>query len=76
MPRANLLKLLKHKDIDIVAIQEIHCDSAEQLQKRGEIPGYELLGATYHKHYGVATYAKRNIENASLISSSTDDDIS
>ncbi|XP_072395286.1 uncharacterized protein [Diabrotica undecimpunctata] len=68
-----LSKLLKDDNIDLVAIQETHCETEKQLQKRGKIPGYELLGATYHRTYGTATYVKEDIENASLISTSTDD---
>lgn len=68
-------KLLKDDDIDIVAIQETHCESEQELQKRGKIPGYELLGATYHRAYGAATYVKSNIENASVVSISTENDI-
>lgn len=70
-----LSKILKNDNIDLVAIQETHCDSEEQLQKRGKIPGYELLGATFHHTYGVATYVKQDIENASLISTSSENDI-
>lgn len=70
-----LSKLLRNDDIDLVAIQETHCESEQELQKRGKIPGYELLGATYHRTYGTATYVKSNIENASLIHSSTENDI-
>lgn len=70
-----LSKILKKDNIDLVAIQETHCDTEEQLRKRGRIPGYELLGATYHHIYGVATYVRCNIENAILISISSDNDI-
>lgn len=70
-----LSRLLKNDDIDLVAIQETHCKSELELQKRGRIPGYELLGATYHQTYGTATYIKNNIENASIVSISSEDDI-
>lgn len=43
-----LSKLLKNDNIDLVAIQVTHCETEEQLRKREKIPGYDLLGATYH----------------------------
>lgn len=70
-----LSKLLKNDNIDLVAIQETHCNTEEQLQKRGKIPGYELLGATYHHAYGTATYIRHDIENATLISTSSENEI-
>lgn len=62
-----LSKILKPDTIDLIAIQETYCDSEQQLQKRGKIPGYELLGARHHRSYGVKTYVKQNIDNATLI---------
>lgn len=66
-----LHRLLKENDIDLVAIQETHAESKDQLSSRGNIPGYDLLGATYDRAYGVATYVRANIENASVLSTST-----
>ncbi|KAL1115389.1 hypothetical protein AAG570_007419 [Ranatra chinensis] len=70
-----LSKLLKQDNIDLVAIQETHCNTEEQLKQRGKIPGYDPLGATYHHIYGVATYMKSNIDNATLVSTSSNNDI-
>ncbi|KAL1115417.1 hypothetical protein AAG570_007447, partial [Ranatra chinensis] len=70
-----LSKLLKQDNIDLVAIQETHCNTEEQLKQRGKIPGYDALGATYHHIYGVATYMKSNIDNATLVSTSSNNDI-
>lgn len=68
-----LSKLLKN---DNIAIQERHCSSKEgTTAKRGRIPKYELLGATYHHVYGVTTCIWHNIENATLISTSPDNEI-
>lgn len=42
---------LPHKYIKILSlltIQKTHYNIEEQLGSRGKIPGYELLGATYH----------------------------
>ncbi|KAL1115382.1 hypothetical protein AAG570_007412 [Ranatra chinensis] len=70
-----LSKLLKQDNIDLVAIQETHCNTEEQLNQRGKIPGYDPLGATYHHIYGVATSMKSNIDNATLVSTSSNNDI-
>lgn len=43
-----LSKLLKNY-ADIIVIQKRHCESEQELQKRGKIPSYEFLGATYHQ---------------------------
>ena len=56
-------------------IQETHAENEEQLDKRGKIPGYDLVGATYHHAYGVATYVRSNIENVHLCSTSSDNNI-
>lgn len=70
-----LSKLLLDKDIDVLAVQETHVDNEKQLQSRGRIPGYDLIGATYHRSYGVATYVRSNIENATLCSADILNDI-
>lgn len=70
-----LHQILSQNEIDVVAIQETHAADEEQLSHRGKIPGYHLVGATYHHAYGVATYARTTIENASLCSSFIDNDI-
>ncbi|KAL1129539.1 hypothetical protein AAG570_012484, partial [Ranatra chinensis] len=61
--------------IDLIAIQETHCNTEEQLKRRSKIPDYDLLGATYHHIYGVATYVKSNIDNATLISTLSNNNI-
>lgn len=70
-----LEKNLRSNDIDVVAIQETHTENTEQLTKRGTIPGYDLLGAVYHRAYGVATYVRSNVENAQFCSASDSDNI-
>jgi exonuclease III len=70
-----LSKILRENKIDVAVIQETHADSEQQLGARGRIPGYDVLGATYHKHYGCATYIRNNIENAHLVSAITDNNI-
>lgn len=52
-----------------------HTANQKNNYKKGKIPGCDLLGATYHQAYGVATYVRHNIKNASLISTSTENGI-
>ncbi|KAI5720173.1 hypothetical protein M8J77_002972 [Diaphorina citri] len=68
-------KILNVNKIDVLALQETHTENEQQLESRGSIPGYNMVGATYHKHYGIATYVRDSIENVSLIKISTDNDI-
>ena len=68
-----LQRVLRHNVAAI--IQETHAENEEQLDKRGKIPGYDLVGATYHHAYGVATYVRSNIENVHLCSTLSDNNI-
>lgn len=68
-------KFLLEENIDMALIQETHIENDNQQHYRGKIHGYDLLGATYHRSYGVATYVRSNIENTQLVQSTTDDDI-
>lgn len=70
-----LSNILLSNDIDLVVIQETHAANEQQLASRGKIPGYDLLGATYHHAYGTANYVKNSVENAHLISSTMQDNI-
>ncbi|XP_072381681.1 uncharacterized protein [Diabrotica undecimpunctata] len=65
-----LQKVLIENNIDVIAIQETHVENEEQILARGRIRGYDLLGATYHPAYGVATYVRNKIENAHVCSTS------
>lgn len=56
--------MLTEHDIDVVAIQETHVQSEEQLYRRGRIQGYKLMGATHHHAHVITTYFKSSIENA------------
>jgi hypothetical protein len=53
-----LAHLMHDEDIDIVAVQETHAESEENLRRRGTIPGYSLIGAVYSNVHGIATYVK------------------
>lgn len=34
-----------------------------QLKARGEISGYNIMGATFQRHYAMATYVCKDIDN-------------
>lgn len=46
-----------------MALQETHGGSAEDLKSRRNLSYYHLIGATYERAYGAATYVRSNIEN-------------
>lgn len=71
----HLRRILIENHVDVVAVQETHAENESQLMSRGKIPGYDLIGATYHKSYGTATYARNDIENVSLGTTSTNNGI-
>lgn len=52
---------------DVIALQETHTTDDFDLQKRGYISGYTLIGAINHKDYGIATYVKNDIDTASVV---------
>lgn len=65
-------KLLLDQNIDMAIIQETHLEDENQQHSRGRIYGYDLLGATYHRSYGTATYIRSTIDNAKLLHTATD----
>lgn len=67
-----LSKFLVENNVDVAVLQETHIENLEQQRSRGKIHGYDLLGAIYHRHYGLATYVRSSIENAALVSLSAD----
>lgn len=71
----HLSRVLCENNVDLVLIQETHTINEEELQKRGKIHGYSMIGATYDSVYGVATYARNNLEHVHHITSSTEDNI-
>ncbi|XP_030754581.1 uncharacterized protein LOC115881295 [Sitophilus oryzae] len=70
-----ITKLLLDQKIDMAVIQETHIESEDQQRRRGKIHGFDLLGATYHRSYGVATYVRNDIENAILLNSTVTSNI-
>lgn len=59
----SLHKILSQSGINVVTIQEIHTKKDEYLRGRGNITGYNPIGT--------ATYVVGDVENATLISTST-----
>lgn len=70
-----LSRLLLDNKVDVLTVQETHTESEEQFSRRGHIPGYTALGATYHHTYGVATYIRNNIDHAQIVTCKSDNDI-
>lgn len=62
-----LSKLMREEKVDVIALQETHTIDEADLHKRGQVPGYTLIGAIHHKQYGVATYLRSNISNAKIV---------
>ncbi|KAJ2950833.1 hypothetical protein O0L34_g9105 [Tuta absoluta] len=56
-----LSRLLHDQEIDIVLLQETHTADITHLTRRGNIPGFELITATYHAKYGTAIFARSPI---------------
>lgn len=68
-------KILIENNFDLVAIHETYTEDKTQLDSRGQILGYVLLGATYEEHYCVATYVRSDIKNAFLLTITNKDNI-
>lgn len=70
-----LSRILVENNIDVAVIQETHVPTEEGIRSRGTLSGYCLIGATYHRTYGTATYIRSSITNANLIKESSTDNI-
>jgi len=44
-----LTKIMNKERIDVIALQETHTKDDNDLQKRGYIAGYIVIGAIHHK---------------------------
>jgi exonuclease III len=62
-----LTKIMNKERIDVIALQETHTKDDNDLQKRGFIAGYIVIGAIHHKQYGIATYVKENIDDTMVV---------
>jgi exonuclease III len=47
--------------VDVIAVQETHATSEDNLRRRGNMPGYLLIGGVHSNVHGFATYAKTSI---------------
>uniref|UniRef100_A0A1B0D7V9 Uncharacterized protein n=1 Tax=Phlebotomus papatasi TaxID=29031 RepID=A0A1B0D7V9_PHLPP len=71
-----LARLMRDERVDIIAIQETHTISDENLRSRGSIPGYVLVDAIHSAvHHGVATYIKSSIPNCNVVYKDCTDNI-
>lgn len=71
-----LARLLRELKVDVVLLQETHVPDEKQMHCRGNIDGYKLISATYHKYYGVATYIRNDISNSSHLYTQMDGPVS
>lgn len=62
-----LTKIMTSNNVDVIALQEAHTTDKTNFQKRGYIAGYTLIEAINHKQYGIATYAKNDIDTVSVV---------
>jgi exonuclease III len=58
-----LARLMRDKEIDIIALQKTHSTSDTSLINRSEIPYYKLIGAIHRNVHGIATYARVSLNN-------------
>jgi exonuclease III len=70
-----LSKLMNNERVDVIALQETHTVDDKDLEKRGYIPGYLLLGSIHHKQYVIATYVKEDIDDLETITKSVAENI-
>jgi Reverse transcriptase (RNA-dependent DNA polymerase)/Endonuclease/Exonuclease/phosphatase family len=71
----HLQRVLIDNNVDVVLLQETHCQDDASISARGKIAGYTLIGAVHHHAYGIATYVKSTIDNATLIETKDNDNV-
>lgn len=57
---------MSDEDTQFICLEEHHCGNRESLFRRGNIPGYQLLYATYDTRYGSAIYARANVSPSDI----------
>lgn len=62
-----LTNIMNKERVNIIALQETHTEDDNNLQKRGYITGYMLIGTIHHKQYGITMYVKKNIDDTRVI---------
>ncbi|XP_047996338.1 uncharacterized protein LOC125234175 [Leguminivora glycinivorella] len=55
-------RLLADHKIDVLCIQETHTKDDQDMENRGQIPGYQLIKALNHRSYGIATYIRAGLK--------------
>ena len=53
-----LARILKERDVDVLALQETHL-TGTSAPSRSRIEGYTLLSRIDHEQYGIAWYMKK-----------------
>lgn len=61
--------------MDVVLLQETHTENDSDFASRGKIAGYSAIGVLHLKHYGLATFVRSDISNASLLSEESNNDV-
>ena len=47
-----IVRLLQENEVDVTVLQEIHCETPEELRKRTRIYGYIMVAAEFSRVYG------------------------
>ena len=68
-------KLSAEENLNVVLVQETHTSSHEDLERRGEITGFDMLVAEYSRAHGIATYVKEGVDQISVLQSSSRENI-
>lgn len=66
-----LAKLAEAHRADVIVAQETPTVDELSLTRRGSVNGFTVAGATFHWHYGAATYVRDNIDNWLNVSTKT-----
>ena len=67
-------RLLHDNDVDVAVVQETHCATPEDLQKRAKVPGYTLAAAEYSGVHGIATYVRSSMVSMTNVTQNSQHD--
>lgn len=70
-----LSKLSVDENVDVLVIQETHTETLAQMESRGKIEGFNLIGVEFSRVHGIATYAKQNITDVRVVESNSNGNI-
>lgn len=69
-------KIAREHSIDVIALQETHTLTDDDISNRGLIDGYRIVAHVPSRVYGIATYVRNAINDYSVVSESNVNDIS